>query len=323
MRRLIAVILLLMMSAGVVAQSDTPDALIGSVEAGDFQALTVTADERHLLVADAANQQVRIYSLADLSNPVLVSAVGVENNPQALVAARDIVMVSTQLDGDATTLEIIAPTRYTNAEPFVSGVNYIDLPFTVVGISVSPNLDIALAYGVDQYTILEIDSADDIATQGFALDLSHAFLTQDALIYAQGDQLSSLRLSDNSVTATLTLEDTPQALVRSADGQIGAAALGDGQIVIFETDSLNLVDTVTVPGAIPLMLAFGTTNGDQILTVVLDDARTMAFIAVTAGNVQVLEARIAMENPIQAITTFGDHLIATDGTQISIFNLPR
>ncbi len=88
--------------------ASTPIAPIGTLEAGDFRALGVTADGDRLLVADAENQQVRVYDFTDPTQPDLLTALDVNGTPVLLAGGDGFGIVAVQTGGDSDSVELIA-----------------------------------------------------------------------------------------------------------------------------------------------------------------------------------------------------------------------
>lgn len=324
MYKLVLLITLLLIGTGVFAQSDTPGALVGLIEAGDFRALAVTDDGQYLLVSDVATNQVRVYDLRTPSSPSLVNSISVDGIPGSVASGRDFGFVATSSgDSSTSTLEVIAPSLYNSAGAFARVVNYVDLPFQASDIVVSPDKTYGVVLGANQYALLQLNSAEEIDARVFNQALDTAALSNDMLIYAVGSNLSAARLdglSDPQQVATVEVRNTVSAIAVEESGKLGALGLANGDVLLFDPDTLDILDTVTLTGT-PRLMQFGESRlaivirGQQSVTVLDTTGRALRLFDQTLSSSSVNSA-------IRAIATFPGHVATTDGTDIAIFALP-
>ncbi|MBK8021577.1 MAG: hypothetical protein IPK19_09140 [Chloroflexi bacterium] len=325
MRRILLLVGLLLTGVGVFAQSDASVTLIGLLQAGDFRALTVSNDDRYLLVTDAATNQIRIYELSDLADPPLITSVAVEGIPTGIASARGFLLVATRSGEGAGTIEILAPDRYSSDSPYAAGNNFVDLPFEIEDIIVSTDQDYAIAVGRERFSLLRLRSADEIDARNFNAALSAAAISSGVLYSAQGSVLSAARLDDMSVsreTTSLELGAPIVALAISENGQLGAIALENGDISFFDPEAFTMLSTVSAGGPPSELQFIASDAGPRLVAAVQGESALRLFDISQPEAVVAQEAQISLDGSIVGLTGFANHVIATDGSTIGIFELP-
>jgi WD40 repeat protein len=321
MLKLFVLIALLLTGTGVFAQVDTPVALVSLLQAGDFQAVEVTNDEQYLLVADAATNQVRVYELSNPNDPQLVSTVDVDGSPTDLAAGRSFNLVATRSSESPGTIEVIAPDRYTRGEVFAGGVNYVDLPFEISELTVSPDRSIAIAYGEGSFALLELNSAEEISTRIFSGSLSHAVLTNDLVISADGATLTAAQLNglrQPTQREALDLAAAITALAVSPTGTAGAAGLANGTILLFDPSTLEEQATFSLSSAASI-LQFG---GDAPYLIAVSESGGFDVLDASNQQLQSISSQSSRNGAIRALTTFGNFIVTANDSEVAILSLP-
>lgn len=319
MVRFVAVIALLAAMIGVSAQGDTPVVLM---EAGDFRALAVTADDAFLLAADEATQQVRVYDLADLAAPVMVNSIDVGGRPFALATSDGFALAAVESSFSPTTIEVMAPDRFNSAGVYAAGENFVDLPFAAVGLVRSSQREYAVAYGPDAFALMHLRAAGEIDTRVFDMGFDAAAATADVVVFAQGSALGVLPIASIDALAASAIFDAGAdvlALAVSDDGSLAAAALINGTVLLFDPATLNVFASASVPGV--EALTFATSNRLPFLAVADGGAVALLF-DVSARNLEPVNASLSVGGTIQAMAALDGHLVITDGATIGIFALP-
>lgn len=327
MLRLLIYVLILLAGGAVIAQDDPPLGSaplgpVGSVEAGDFRALAVTADGQRLLIADAENDQLRVYNFSDPANPTLISSVDLDGEPTAVTAADSfaLVAVSTPDEGDA--VRVIAPSRYSRPRGYVEA-NSIDVPDGVSHIAISPDQYWALALSDDGYTLLELVSAGEINSLPMSLDVVDAAVGGDTAYLLTPSALvtESLRVNLEMQRAReITLDGTGQRVLINPRLTLGVIALDSSRLQWFDPAALDLLASTSVNGTITDM-QFISAEDAEWLALSLDGSPDITLLDVTdpanVGDLGTLETQF--ETPVQAMTTFGEYIVATDGQTVRIF----
>ena len=193
MRKWVILFCWLVLSMGAVAAQDSlsPFAPIGTLEAGDFRALAVTADGDRLLVADAATQQVRVYDFSDPSKPALLSTLGVSGMPLLLAGGDNYGLVAVSTNANTDSIEVIAPPL--PGTPYVSGYNYIDVPKNPRALSLSPDHHWGVVVGEQGYVLLGINDPGNIDNFPVAETIIDAALSNTTAYYLQDQVLEPPR----------------------------------------------------------------------------------------------------------------------------------
>lgn len=323
MFRLISVVLVFMIAATVSAQDAVPFGPIGSVEAGDFRALTVTADGTRLLIADAENDQLRVYDFRDPSAPALLSSVDLDGEPVAVAAANGfaLVAVSTPEPGDA--VRVIAPSRYSRTRSYVE-VNSLDVPDGVTRLAISPDHYWALVGGSGGYTLLELIAAGEINSLPVAGAFIDAAVSADTAYLLSETRLVTQALAANVALARgeqVDLEGDGQRIMLNEAATVGVVVLADNTLVLFDPATLATFSAFTAGGAAIRDARF-VSGGDRDL-LALSRAGSSAIDLLDASdptNLSALEpVATGFETPVQAMTTHADLIVATDGQTVRIF----
>lgn len=317
-------VLLVFSTGGAYAQdAASPLGAIGTLEAGDFRALAVTADGDRLLVADAENQQVRIYDFSDPTAPALLSTLDVSGTPVLLAGGTRFGLVALNTDDDSDTIEVVAPAIA--RAPYSPGFNYIDIPKNPRALALSPDKNWGVAISDDGYTLLHINAPDDIESLSIDDPVVNAALSNTTLYLLHGEGLGAADLDlagiDTNRVLLLDQEGTPSLVALNADATQGVIVLDGSRLFFFDPDSLDQTGAFTVRGSPITSVQFLTGDRSEYLLVTQEDSPAIAvFDTANPRNVQALPSTAPLDNPIQALTVFDRYLIVTDGATIRIFS---
>jgi len=321
--RVVTVVIALMMIGAVSAQDTVPIGPIGSVEAGDFRALAVTADGQRLLIADAENDELRVYDFSDPSLPTLINSVDLEGEPLAVTAAEDfaLVAVSTPDEGDA--VRVIAPSRYSRTQGYIE-TNSIDVPDGVRQIVISPDNYWALALSANGYTLLELVSAGEINSLPTESQIVDAAVGGDTAFLLSESSLmtESLRVNlDVQRVEQIELEGVGQQIVINPRLTLGVITLEGNRLLMFNPSTLDTFSTFEAGGAAITDVQFVSGEEGEWLAVSREGGSEITLLDVNdPSNVGDLGSLSTLfESPVQAMTTYNELIIVTDGQTVRIF----
>lgn len=326
MRKCLLVFLSLLIVTGAVsAQTDTtPIGPISTLEAGEFSALAVTVDGDRLLVADAQNDQVRVYDFTDPANPQMTNSLDVGGKPVLLAGGKSYGMVAVVESGSTTdSVQVVAPAFSSPRALYLSGISYIDIPKNPVALALSPNSKWGIAAGKTGYVLMEIHAADNIDWLPVNQTLINVALS-NTTAYVLHDQVldAAPLVSGQALTAksTLKLNGTPTYVAINPSLSEGVVVVNQTQLVFFDPKTLKQTGTFTVNGAAITGTTFLTKETSEFLLIAqAKSPRLLLLDAHDPAHVAELGSTQAMKNPIQAMTTYSQYLIVTDGTTISVF----
>jgi hypothetical protein len=312
-------IVLSVVGAGVYAQQ-TPLAPIQTLEAGDFRALAITVDGNRLLAADGETQQVRIYDFSDPANPELLSSVDVGGTPVALAGGEDFALAAVITGGDLDTIEVIASAL---GVQYMSGVNYVDVPLNPRILKRSADNHWGIAISDDAYTLLEINAPDDISSFQVDETLIDAALSNTTAYILHGRVLGMAPLQSGgglSAEQTLSLDGTPSLVALNARVTMGVVVLDDNRLVFFDPSSLEVTGGFVMRGAAISGVSFVTRRSGDSLVLSQEGSATITMLNVSdPQNAAVVSSSERLDNPIRALITYNQFIVATDGVTISIF----
>ncbi|MEP7293237.1 MAG: hypothetical protein ABI835_15745 [Chloroflexota bacterium] len=330
-RRLFATCFIVLALEGVftsVFAQDTPLVEpISTLEAGDFRALAVTADGERLLVADAENQQVRVYSFSDPANPELLSSLDVSGTPVLVVGGDNFGLVAIITEDETDAVEVIAPaltrTRVQSTQ-YVAGRGYVDIAKNPRALALSPDNHWGIAVSENSYTLMQIHSADDIDSLPGRGDLIGAALSNTTAYLLRDGVLESAPLQSGEILRAeqrLALDGTPTAVALNADASAGVVVVDGSRLVFFDAASLERTHEFRLDGSPITSIDFMAQRGGDTLLITQEDTRTIRMInAAEPENTETLTTVQALDKPIRALAVFNQYLIATDGITISIFS---
>ncbi len=322
-----AVVCAIVAVGGIWAQDAPPAAPtpIATVDAGDFRALTISANGRWMMVADAATSRLRVYDL-ETEIPTLVASPELYGMPLDAAAIGQAVLIAVDTGGRAGVAEIVAAIDYDPGQPFAS-VNLIDLSDRPRSVSASPDGAWAVIVGSSGYTLFETLSPEDVNSTFYPTPISDAALLTDIVFLADRNSprilSAALEPGGQAVinrSVTIELPALAEHLALNLSGTLGAAALENGSIVLFDPASGDLISTLRSTAAADLhFLSF---EGGEWLVVLSDDRQTVTLIDVGSpanpGEIGALELPDEAST-IQAITTYGSLIFVADRATVRIF----
>lgn len=322
-----AVLCVIVSAGGIWAQNAPPavPAPIATVDAGDFRALTVSANGRWMMVADAATDRLRIYDIEN-ETPVLVASPTLDGTPVDAVSIGQAAIVAVDTGGRAGLAQIVAPIAYDPAQPFAP-VNWIDLADRPRSVSASPDGTWAIVVGSSGYTVFEIGSLEEVTSTFYATPIADAALLPDVAFLADRNTAQILTVALGSgAQATLDrslsipLDAPAQHLALNLSGTLGAAALSNGAITLFDPQSGEVLSTFEA-GAAADVYFLSFERGDWLVILAADRGRILLYDVSTPSDALPLPDLDLPSgtSTIQAITTFGDLIFAADRSTVRIW----
>lgn len=323
MRRWLSLLCCLLAVTGVsLAQDATPVEPISTLEAGDFRALAVTHDGSRLLVADAENNQVRVYDFTDPETPTRLTSIDTSGTPVLLSGGAGFGLAAVTTSEDTDLVEVVVPVPPGARLPVTSG-SIIPIDKDPRALALSPNSHWGIVVSDASYTLLEINAPDNVDSipfderlVGAALSDTNAYLLREnSLEIAPLDALAAL-----SASQTLEFTGTASAVALNADSTLGVIVVDGTRLLFFNPQTLQESERMTVEGS-PVSSVHFIGSGETETVLVTQEGGS-SVIAVNGSDPQASDAMAsAAENdrPIQALATFEQFLIITDGVTIRIF----
>lgn len=313
---------------GVQAQDTAPIGPIGRVEAGDFRALAVTSGGDRLLIADAENDQLRIYDFSDPADPTLQTSVALDGEPVALAAAEGFALVAVTTGESTDAVRVIAPSVYARQSGYLEA-NSIDIPRGPRRISLSPDNDWAIVVSERGYTVLELISAGEINSLPVAATASpivDAAVANDTayLLRASSLEIQSLR-SNLAIQQTnqIEFEGNAAGLALNTGVTLGVVALDDNRLIFFDPAALETINTLSLEGEAITGLQFVSGEEGEWLALTQAGSTDITLIEVSnptdVGELGTLATSFA--SPVQAMVAYDTLIAATDGRTVSIFQV--
>lgn len=323
MRSWLVIFLWIALAGSVVfAQQDTPPlGTIGALEAGDFRALAVTADGSRLLVADAVNQQIRIYDFTEPAAPVLLSTLDVSGTPVLLAGSEGYGLVVSTTNGATDAFEVVAPIL--PGTPYATGI-FFDIPKNPRALALSPDNRWGIIVSESGYVLLGINAPDDIdaipvddPVIDAALSDTTVYLLRDGVL--ETAPLGTLRAIQ--AASVLALDGTPSLVRLNRDASTGVVVLDGSHLVFFDPDSLEQTGEFSIEGSDIADARFLSDGDAEYLVVTQANSNTVTLLdASDPQNVKLLPGVQPLDNPVQALTVFERFLIVTDGATIRILS---
>lgn len=311
----------------VFAQDAPPTgAPIARVEAGDFRALAVTSDGQFLMVADAANNQLRVYDLREDGEQRLIASVAVDGTPIDVATAGDFAIVLVDTGTDTDLVQVIAPASYDPAQAYAP-TTWIDIPNDALSVSVSHNNRWAVAVSRQGYTLLELLNAENVNFTTTDLDINDVALTNDRLFIALADEArivtAELELDATSAQAqaslSLELDSPARHVLINSRGTFGAAALENGDLVLFERRLLEPLSQTNI-GQVRDIQFIRREDGEWL--VALNERGTEVTIYDLSNTREIGEiGSLTLEtaSSLQAIYSFDSLLFVADRSAVNIY----
>jgi len=325
MRRWLFVnILMLVLSAGVVAAQTSPLDPIGTLDAGDFRALAVTVDGDRLLVAAAQNMQVRVYDFSDPANPTTLTASDVIGTPVLLAGGEDFGLVALVTDGETDTIQTISPPIPGLSAQYLPA-GYIDIDKNPKALLLSPDSKWGLALSEHGYTLMEINNPADINAYEVGETLKGATLSNTTAYLLRNQNLEAAtlgKLEAMHADQTLDLDGNPSLVMLNADATSGVVVVDENRLVFFDPAKIaNKTGEFTVEGNPITSVHFLSKGNSRYLLITQQNSNSVAVLDVAdPANVTALPSTQPLSKTIRALTIFKSFVIVTDGVTISIFS---
>ena len=320
----IGAVLALGAAVGVFAQDTAPIDPVATLEAGNFRALGVTSDGERLFVGDAENNQTRVYSFGDPSNPQLLNTVDLDGSPVALVGVQDFALVAVT-ERSADLLQIVAIPSYNPRQGYINYGTY-DITRQPHGIAISPSDRWAVVYGANGFTLLEVLSSDEINSVTLEGDaVQSAALTNNALLLLHTDSatveiVTLERGAQLGEIRQMRLAAPGRAIAVNARGTLGAVLLENNTVVLFDLSNLTQLSSVALRGQFTEM-QFVTGEDSESLVLAQLDQSGFALLDVTQPDSVGQLSTSQLSSPLQALTVYNNLIIASDGQTVSIYEV--
>lgn len=312
----------------VIAQDAPAADQVASLSVRDGGLVAYVAGGDYLIVADGA--QLQLYNLTDPSDPQDAASIVLDDSPVALEATSDFALVALPTDSSPDELLIIAPDRYSRGGFGI--VNWLDVPDNPAQIVLSPDNRWALVYGDNGYVTMALSAADNIEVSapvdtGDARVIDAALTNDRALLIREGANEVEVR----NLTTSLRAQATPEALLLdgeataigvSSDGSLGAVTLADQQVVLFDPDTLETLQTVALEDGPVSDLRFLSQDGRTYLALMIDNRPAIMLLDVTDPADIGLPGSVGVgSGSVLAFAVSGDHLALSRGDAVLIFQL--
>lgn len=319
----IGAVLALGAAVGVFAQDTAPIDPVATLEAGNFRALGVTSDGERLFVGDVENNQTRVYSFGDPSNPQLLNSVDLDGSPVALVGAQDFALVAVTNRG-ADLLQVVAIPSYNPRQGYINYGTY-DVTRQPRGIAISLSNRWATVYGENGYTLLEVLSADEINSVTVESEsVQSAALTNNALLLLHEDtasiEIAPLERGPQLGESQQIALDAPgRAVAVNARGTLCAVLLENNTLSLINLSNLTEVGSVTLRGQFTEMQFVTGENAESLVLAQLGQSGFALLDVTDPGSVGQLSTS-QLASPLQALTVYNNLIIASDGQTVSIYS---
>ncbi len=321
---LITACLSALMFISAASAQELPNQPIAQLDAGDFRALAVSPEGRWLMVADAANNQLRVYDLFAGNEQALFASSPLEGIPVDVAVTPDFAIVAVDIGDGAGLAQVVAPASYDPNLPYDT-FNYIDLPDRPRTVAVSPDGGWSIIVSTGGYTLLELFSADSITSTFFATPVVDSALYNDQAFLALRNEplLRVIALDSDSQNAPIigevALPDQPTRVILNSGGTLGAVGLENGQIALFDPTTQTVINTFEVESGIE-DLRFLSFELGEWLVIVSDDENSVQLYDVTdPTDVGFLGTPNLEVTPVQAIATFNDLIFIADRSTVRIY----
>jgi WD40 repeat protein len=313
----------MMLVVATLSAQEVPGQPVARLDAGDFRALAVSPGGRWLMVADAANDQLRVYDLFAQNDEALFASSPLDGNPVDVAATPDFAIVAVDLGG-AGLVQVIAPAPY-DPNAAYDTFNYIDLPDRPRSVAVSPDGAWSIVVSAGGYTLLELFSADNINSTFFATPVTDSALTDDQAFLAlrNAPVLRAIALETGSQTARTTAEidlpGAPQRVIVNAGGTLGAVSLQDERIVLFAPRANALIGTFSVDAGVSDIRFLSFENGEWLVVLSADQSTVQLYDVSDPQDIGFLGTPNLESTPVQAIATFNELIFIADRSTVRIY----
>ncbi|MFN8531158.1 MAG: WD40 repeat domain-containing protein [Anaerolineae bacterium] len=304
---------------------------VAQVDAGDFRALAVSPDGHWLMVADAAQSQLRIYDLTDSSQPMVASpslggipldVVAGTNNTSSSDGSFAVVAVDL---GDGTgEAQVIAPPSYDPSQTFLA-LTYIETSNRPRSLVLSPDGGWLILVGSGGWTLVELTTLEETSSTFYATPVNDALIIGDrALVAARNEQAINTVALSQGAQATLSrnqsiaLDATASHLAMNQSGTIGAAALTNGEVMLFDLDTLDPL-VIFNTGDVRDMHFLSFESGDWLVTLSDVDGQVHLYDVTDPTQPSDLGTLPLQSSDIQAITTYNDLIFVAMQSSVGIW----
>ena len=324
LKRFVVILLSVFWTGGVFAQDTPPLGPIGSFTAGDFRALAVTVSGERLLVADAENQQVRVYDFAAPAEPSLLSLLDLSGTPVLLAGGEDYGLVAVVTEAATDILEAVAPALPDPGAEYLSGWANIDIGKNPRALALSPDSHWGVAVSDSGFTLLQINGVGDISSIPVDEPVLDAALSNSVAYMLGPDSLHTIPLGDLfaiQIDQTIPLDGTPSVLALNPDISQGVFVVDGNRLVFFDPAALETTGEFVLDGQPITSVHFLNSDGAQYLVVTQQDSANITVLnAADPQNIAVIDGTLVLDKPVIALAVFGQYMVATDGVTIRIFS---
>lgn len=314
--------------SGVLAQGAAPTAQpVATLRLQDGHHLAYVSGGEFLVVADGTS--LELYDVRDASAPLDRALLPLDSAASALAAASDYVLAAVTVPEWGDEVWVVAPDRYS---PGGFGVlNYLPSPGQTREIIISPDNRWALVVGDVAYMTLamgsasEIESSAPIETSDAAI-VAAALSNDQALIVREGQtDVETLGLTTNfyaqSVDARLTLEAPGTAIAVNDASTLGAVALVDNRLTLFDAQTLAVLNTITLEDGPVQQLRFVEQEGRQILLLMIQDRSAVMLLDVTNPADVSLPGSVGVNGAVQGIDSAGSRFAVETAVEVVLFEV--
>lgn len=300
----------------VFAQDPLPLGEIASFEAGEFSLLATTTVSERLLVADDANDEIRIFDISNPSQPRLVTTVPLEGSPRSIAGGDEFGLVVVEID-DQAILQVIFPSG--GRREVWEGIPLIDLPTADLDLTINAESTWGLLANTSTIGILEIVAFDNINSRFERLQSTATGLFQDHVFSAQpSGEVSIFALSagpDWDETEEIDFEGEINNFNFSAEHDLGIALMDDS-IVLFSLSNANILSQFDLDTAYS-STAFIESDDEQWLSLLSARGNELRLLDITNPDEIVDLGTRTLDVPIRDWVTYHELFITTNGQQVN------
>jgi hypothetical protein len=328
MRALAAAAALLLAAAIPLQAQNTPlPQPVGSIAVADSGLLTFASGSDYLVVA--TGQELELYDVRSDADPRDVVSFPIDSAPLALAATTDFALAALGDDSTDDSLLVIAPDRYNKGGFGI--VNVLDVPKGTRQIALSPNKQWGLAAADTTYVTMALSAADDIQIsapfEAGETPIIGAALTNDTalLIFQHSTRVAVMPLNTSNQAKprpnALTLDQPAVAITVSDDGQVGAIALEDNRLTLFDPSTLKVIRTVTLEDGPATDLRFLTSGSQRLLVLRIDQRPALMLLDVSQPSADSLPESLPVTDEARSLAASGAKLAVSDAEGVQLFRL--
>ncbi len=328
MRALVAAVFLLM-AAVLPLQAQTTPSLqpTGTIALAESGLLTFASGGDYLVVA--SGQQLELYDVRGASPARDVVTMSLDSAPLALTAAFNFALAAVGATSPDDSLLVIAPDQYSRGGFGI--VNVLAIPKGTHLIVLSPDKTWGLAASDTTYVTMALSAADDIQISapfptGETPLIGAALTNQSALlIFKNSNRVAAIPLNTSSQSRprpnALTLDKPAVAIAISDDGTLGAVALEDNRLTLFDPTTLKIIRTLTLEDGLATELRFVTSGDQRLLALKIDQRPAIMLLDVSQPDVETLPGSLAVDQQARSLAAAGAKLAVSAASGVQIFSL--